>query len=289
MKVGFVNIFGKPNAGKSTLLNALVGEKLAIVSPKVQTTRNRIRGFLNESGQYQVIFSDTPGIIEAKYKLQEKMMDSVKSALEDADLALLVMEASDNELECDALFSSLNLKVPCLVLINKIDLHKEDRAVTLVNFFRKKSYCRDAIAISALSHDHLKELLNLIVEYLPVGEPYFSQEDLTDLPMKFFVGEMVREKIYYLFSQELPYQTAVLVNSYKDEPKILKIEADIIVQRESQRGIIIGAGGKMIKRLGMDSRMDIEKFVGKKVFLKLFVKIRPHWRDSDFKLKEYGY
>lgn len=289
MKAGFVNIFGRPNAGKSTLLNALIGEKMAIVSPKVQTTRHRIKAFLNKPGEYQIIFSDTPGIIDPKYKLHQKMMDSVKGALEDADLALLMVDANESFEEVDAIFSALKLKVPALVLLNKIDIAGNGRIALAESFFSEKSYCKQVIKIGALQKLHLKKLLSTIVDILPEGIPFYSEDDLSDLPTRFFVSEMIREKIYELFSDEIPYHTAVLINEYKEKETLIKIQADIIVHRETQKAIIIGDKGNMIKQIGTNARKDIEAFVQQKVFLELFVKVRPKWRDNDLQLKEYGY
>jgi GTP-binding protein Era len=289
MKAGFVNIFGRPNAGKSTLLNALIGEKMAIVSPKVQTTRHRIKAFLNKPGEYQVIFSDTPGIIDPKYKLHERMMDSVKGALEDADLALLIVDANENLEEVDAIFQSLRLKVPALVVLNKIDEAANGKIAEAEQFFAGKSYCRQLIKISALQKVHLSKLLDAVLALLPEGEPFYSEEDLSDLPTKFFVGEMIREKIYQLFGDEIPYHTAVMVNEFKEKESLVKIQADIIVNRETQKAIIIGEKGKMIRQIGMDARKDIEAFIQQKVFLELFVKVRPKWRDNESQLREYGY
>lgn len=289
MKAGFVNIFGKPNAGKSTLLNALIGEKMAIVSPKVQTTRHRIKAFLNKPGEYQIIFSDTPGIIDPKYKLHQKMMDSVKGALEDADLALLLVDANDNFADCDAIFSALKLKVPALVLLNKIDIAGNSKIAEAEAFFANKPYCKQLIKIGALQKLHLNKLLNVIVDNLPEGLPFYDEDDLSDLPTRFFVSELIREKIYELFADEIPYHTAVMVNEYKDKGNIIKIQADIIVHRETQKAIILGEKGIMIRQIGIKSRKDIEAFVQKKIFLELFVKVRPKWRDNDLQLKEYGY
>ena len=289
MKAGFVNIFGKPNAGKSTLLNTLLGEKLAIVSPKVQTTRHRIKGFLTEPGKYQVIFSDTPGIIEPRYKLQEKMMQSVKSALEDADVALLIADVSDSKEENHQLFSSLNLKVPSIVVLNKVDKRGEKRISAAEEFYKQQSYCKKLVKISALQNTNTDSLIEALLEFLPEGEPFYPEDDMTDLPTKFFVGEMVREKIFELFGDEIPYHTAVMVNEFKEKESLIKIQADIIVQRESQKGILLGEGGKMIKQLGTLARQDIEKFLQQKVFLQLFIKVRPKWRDNELHLKEYGY
>jgi len=289
MKSGFVNIFGKPNAGKSTLLNALVGEKMAIVSPRVQTTRHRIKAFLNKPGEYQIIFSDTPGIIDPKYKLHQRMMDSVKGALEDADLALLMVDANDDFHECDAIFSSLRLKVPALLVLNKIDKAANGKIAEAEAFFANKSYCKQLIKISALQKVHLQKLLDAILALLPEGVPFYSEDDLSDLPTKFFVGELIREKIYELFGDEIPYHTAVMVNEFKEKETLVKIQADIIVQRESQKAIIIGDKGKMIREVGTLARKDIEAFIGQKVFLELFIKVRPKWRDNEMQLNEYGY
>jgi GTPase len=288
MKAGFVNIFGKPNAGKSTLLNALVGEKMAIVSSKVQTTRHRIKAFLT-TAEYQIIFSDTPGIIEPKYKLHEKMMQAVKGSLEDADVGLLMVDIKDNWEECDAVFSALRLKVPCIVVLNKIDKVKEEKIAEAISFFKEKKYCTKTISISALSGAQVPDLVNLITKMLPEGEPFFADDEITDLSERFFVGEMIREKIFDLFEDEIPYHTTVVVHEFKQKSSLLKIGANIIVQRETQKSIIIGEGGKMIKRIGSEARKDIEKFVGQKVFLELFVKVRPKWRENDLYLKEYGY
>lgn len=289
MKAGFVNIFGKPNAGKSTLLNALIGEKMAIVSPKVQTTRHRIKAILNEPG-YQIIFSDTPGIIEPKYKLHEKMMQAVRSSLEDADLALLLVDAREPVGESHEIFQSLRLKAPAILVLNKTDLLKKPAELdALIAFYKDQPYVKDVIGISALEKKGLDTLLEKILTYLPEGEPFYQGDDLSDLPMKFFVGEIIREKIFQLFQEELPYHTTVLVQAFKEKSTLVKISADIIVQRETQKGIILGEGGKMIRQLGTLARQDIEAFIGQKVFLELFVKVRPKWRDNDLYLREYGY
>jgi GTPase len=288
MKVGFVSIFGKPNAGKSTLLNALMGEKLAIVSPKVQTTRHRIKGILTEK-DYQIIFSDTPGIIEPRYKLHEKMMQAVKSSLEDADLALLLLDIRDDWEENDRLFQALRLSSPALVVLNKTDGMAADKITAASEFFATKPYCREVVAISALKKINIEGLMTAVLSVLPEGQPFFEGDDLTDLPTKFFVGELIREKIFFLYGDEIPYQATVLVQEFKEKSTLTKIRADIIVQRETQKGIILGEGGKMIKELGSRARVDIEKFIDRKVFLELFVKVRPKWRDTDIFLKEYGY
>jgi GTP-binding protein Era len=288
MKTGFVNIFGKPNAGKSTLLNALMGEKMAIVSHKVQTTRHRIKAILSEKN-YQVIFSDTPGIIEPKYKLHEKMMQAVKSSLEDADVALLITDVRENTDESHAIFSSLRLKVPAIVILNKADTVNDEQLKTTARFFAGQTYCKEVVSLSALKKTGINELLQRILYYLPEGQPFYEGDDLSDMPTKFFVGEMIREKIFLLYGEEIPYHATVLVQEFKDKATLTKISAEIIVQRETQKGIILGEGGSMIKRLGTDARKDIEAFLGRKVFLELFVKVRPRWRDNEMQLKEYGY
>ncbi len=286
MKSGFVNIFGKPNAGKSTLLNAIMGEKMAIVSHKVQTTRHRIKAILTEPG-YQIIFSDTPGIIEPKYKLHEKMMQAVKSSLE--DVALLITDVRENQEESHAIFSALKLKAPAIVILNKSDTVNGEQLKTTEAFYKQQPYCKDVVSISALKKKGIAELLSVIVALLPEGMPFYDGDDLSDLPTKFFVSELIREKIFLLFGDELPYHSTILVQEFKEKSTLIKIQADIIVQRDTQKGIILGEGGKMIKQLGTLARKDIEEFLGSKVFLELFVKVKPKWRDNEMQLKEYGY
>jgi GTP-binding protein Era len=288
MKSGFVNIFGKPNAGKSTLLNAIMGEKLAIVSPKVQTTRHRIKAILTEK-DYQIIFSDTPGIIEPKYKLHEKMMQAVKSSLEDADVALLIVDLNDDLKEADEIFSSLKLKMPSIVVLNKVDTVSPERINEATRLFSEKPYCKQVLKISALKGAGIPELLTAIVALLPEGEPFYTGDDLSDLPTKFFVAEIIREKIFLLYQEEIPYHATVLVQEFTEKSTLIKIRADIILQRETQKGIVLGHGGQMIKKLGTLARKEIEEFLNRKVFLELFVKVRPKWRDSELYLKEYGY
>ena len=288
MKTGFVNIFGRPNAGKSTLLNALMGEKLAIVSPKVQTTRHRIKAIMTDK-DYQVIFSDTPGIIEPKYKLHEKMMQAVKSALEDADVALLIVDVNENWEECNEIFEALKLKVPAVVIINKIDRASQEKIKEATAYFESKSYCKKILTISASSGINIKNFLKPVLELLPEGDPYYTDDDISDLPTKFFVSELIREKIYELSQDEIPYHTAVLVREFKEKTSLVKIVADIIVHRETQKVILIGEKGSMIKKIGTAARKDIEEFLQQKVFLELFVKVKPKWRENEMQLKEYGY
>jgi len=288
MKAGFVSIFGRPNAGKSTLLNAIMGEKLSIVSHKAQTTRHRIKAILTEDN-YQIIFSDTPGIIEPKYRLHQKMMHAVKSGMEDADLALLVVDVNKDISEDLVLFDSLHLKVPALVVFNKTDLASAASIKKAREIFETREYIKAIVEISALKKEGIHELLNKILDFIPAGEKFYEGDELSDLPMKFFVSEIIREKIFELFQEELPYQTAVVVQSFKEKSTLVKIMADIIVQRESQKAIILGSGGKMIRELGTMARKEIETFIDQKVFLELFVKVRPKWRDNELYLREYGY
>ena len=287
-KSGFVNIFGRPNAGKSTLLNALTGERLAIISPKVQTTRHRIKAFMN-GDDYQIILSDTHGIIKPEYRLHEKMMHSVKNSLEDADVALLLADVNDDPEKMHEVFLSLRLRVPTILLLNKTDKIKPEKLKEVIAFFSDKPYGKEIIPISALKGFDGQKLIDAILHWLPEGEPFYDPEELTDLPQRFFASEMVREKIYELYDQEIPYQTTVLVRAFEEKNTLIKITADIIVQRESQKGIILGDKGAMIKKLGTLSRLSLESFLGSKVFLELFVKVRPKWRENDMFLKEYGY
>jgi GTP-binding protein Era len=254
----------------------------------VQTTRHRIKGILTEK-DYQVIFSDTPGIIEPKYKLHEKMMQAVKNSLEDADLCLLLLDANDDLEENDQIFSSLGLKAPALVVLNKLDKVSDEKLKSAVLFFQDRPYCNKVVAISALKRLYTDNLLKTVLYYLPEGEPFFEGDDISDLPTKFFVGEMIREKIFNLYEEEIPYHTTVLVQEFTEKTTLIKIRAEIIVQRETQKGIILGEGGKMIKKLGTESRKEVEQFLQRKIFLELFVKVRPKWRDNDIHLKEYGY
>lgn len=286
-RAGFVNILGKPNAGKSTLLNALTGEKLAIISPKVQTTRHRILGILTQP-DYQIVFSDTPGIIDPKYKLQEKMMGAVKTATEDADVALLMMDARDDIEEVQQVFSPLPLKVPKILVINKCDLIPDAALARIKEAFKPEQWAAHA-GISALKQQNIDLLVKEIVKLLPEGPPFYPEDVLTDRPVRFFVSELIREKIYTLFREEIPYQTTVLLRQFEEKKTLTKISADIIVQRESQKGIILGEKGKGIKQIGSLSRQDIEQFLERKVFLELHVKVRNKWRDKENFLKEYGY
>ncbi len=287
-KAGFVNIFGKPNAGKSTLLNALVGEKLAIMSPKVQTTRHRIMGIVSEPG-YQIVFSDTPGIIEPKYRLHQKMMGAVRSALEDADVALLIADATETGEGARELFGSLHLKVPAILLLNKIDLLKDRPAEKLAEGYREITFIREIIPVSARTKMNMDQVMAAILRYLPEAPAFYPEDTLTDKPVRFFVSEIIREKIFHLYKEEVPYHTAVLITQFEEKTTLTKITAQIVVTRETQKGIILGEKGKMIKELGTRSRNEIEAFLERKVFLELLVKVRDKWRDNENYLREYGY
>ena len=262
---------------------------MAIVSHKVQTTRHRIKAILT-ADEYQIIFSDTPGIIDPKYKLHEKMMNAVKGSLEDADVALLIADANESPEESHEIFQKLRLKAPVIVVLNKTDYIKDQAILEEVRtFFAAQTYCKEVVEISALKKTGVDTLLQRILFYLPEGHPFYEGDDISDMPVKFFVGELIREKIFQLYHEEFPYHTTVLVQEYKEKTTLVKIRAEIIVQRDTQKGIILGEGGSMIKKLGTAARLDIEEFIGSKVFLELFVKVRPKWRDNELYLKEYGY
>lgn len=285
---GFVNIFGPPNAGKSTLMNALLGEQLAITSPKVQTTRHRILGILNEPG-YQIIFSDTPGIIEPKYKLHQKMMLHVKSALEDADVALLLADISKSPEEFAPVVENLKLKVPTILLLNKVDLIKNQKeADERIEAF-KKAFPWEVLPVSALKQKPAEILIPRLLELLPVGPSYYPTDDISDRPTRFFVSEIIREQIYNLYQDEIPYHTAVIIQSFEEKAQLDVVKAEIIVSRETQKMILLGKGGSGIKELGIRSRKKIEEFLQRKVHLELFIKVRPKWRDNEAHLREYGY
>jgi GTPase len=288
-KSGFVNIFGAPNAGKSTLLNLLLGERLVIISPKVQTTRHRILGILTEPN-YQVVFSDTPGIIEPKYKLHQKMMMQVKSALEDADVAILMHDINLPIEEFEQVNDMLKLKVPVILLLNKTDTIKNKSSIEAeVKKYKDKHPTWEVLAVSARNKVNTDKILPIILKLLPEGFPFYPDDSISDRSERFFVGEMIREQIYALYEEEIPYHAAVLVQSFEEKTTLNVIKADIIVSRETQKMILLGKGGSMIKQLGINSRKVIEEFLGKKVHLELFVKVRPKWRDNENYLKEYGY
>ncbi len=287
-KSGFVGIFGKANAGKSTLLNAILGEKLAIVSPKAQTTRNKILGILTEP-TYQIIFSDTPGLLNSKYKLHEKMMNEVSMVKQGTDVVLYLIDANDNIEENTELLNKLNSKQPTILVINKIDKAKAGKIDAVKTAFSKLPQVKKMIEISALEKINIEELMTSIVDLLPAMPAYYDEDTLTDKPIRFFVSELIREKLFFELDEELPYHAAVLVRQYEEKNTLTKIVADIIVSRESQKGIILGKQGSMIKKIGQLAREDIEKFIDRKVFLELHVKVRKDWRNNDLYLKEYGY
>lgn len=288
MKSGFVNIVGKPNAGKSTLLNAILGEKLSIVSSKVQTTRHRIRAFLS-GDDYQIVFSDTPGVIEPKYKLHEKMMSAVHASMEDADVCIFLADARDSIEEIQSNIELLKVKVPMILVLNKTDLAKASDVSEKISSLQNNMGVAHLMTISAKQKLHIDQLVATIVQLLPEGEAYYDKDELTDLPTKFFAAEIIREKIFELYDEELPYQATVMIAKFEEKTTLIKITADIIVHRESQKAIILGAKGSKIKELGTRSRLELEKFLDAKVFLELFVKVRDNWRNNDLYLKEYGY
>jgi GTP-binding protein Era len=288
-QAGFVNIFGAPNAGKSTLLNALLGEQLVITSAKVQTTRHRILGILTDP-RYQIVFSDTPGIIEPKYKLHERMMQQVKSALEDADVALLIHDITQPIEEFESIVNSLKLKIPAIILLNKADLLKNNIEVDeVVAKYKEKFIGKEVMAVSAKDKRHVEKIVPAVLKHLPDAPAFYPEDSISDRPVRFFVSELIRQQIYELYHEELPYHSAVIIQAFEEKQTLNVIKAEIIVTRETQKIIIIGKGGSMIKQLGINSRKAIEEFLQKKVHLELFVKVRPKWRDNDNYLKEYGY
>ena len=288
-KSGFVNIIGSPNVGKSTLMNQLVGEKLSIITSKMQTTRHRIMGMVNDE-DYQIVFSDTPGIIDPAYRLHENMMKFVSEALKDADVILMVTDIyEDPEKMQDRLDQINQLNVPTLLLLNKIDLSNQKSMEKIVDLWKNKLPTAQILPISALHNMSIQFILPKILEWLPENPPYFDKDQLTNKNMRFFVSEIVREKILKIYQKEVPYSCEVVVEEYKEDKKIVRIRANIMVSRTSQKSIVIGHQGKKIKKLGIESRIDIESFIGKKVHLELFVKVDKDWRDKEGKLKKYGY
>ncbi len=288
-KAGFVNIIGKPNAGKSTLMNLLVGEKLSIITSKAQTTRHRILGIVSTE-EHQIVFSDTPGILTPHYKMHEVMMKFVYTALSDADVLLLIIDVtSKDELEEELLDKLKKSGSKIVVLLNKIDLIKPEELETISESWSTKLPEAELIPISALENFNVDYLTKRIVALLPNSPAFYDKDQLTDKPEKFFVSEIIREKILLNYEKEIPYSCEVYVESFKDEPTILKIRAVIFVSRESQKGILIGHKGAGLKRVGTQARIDIEKFFDKKVFLELFVKVKKDWRNNDYMLRQFGY
>ncbi len=288
-KAGFVNIIGKPNAGKSTLMNILVGEKLSIITSKAQTTRHRILGIVS-SDEHQIVYSDTPGILTPHYKMHESMMKFVYTALSDADVLLLIIDVTSKDKLEDELMEKLKKSgSKIVVLLNKIDLIKpEELEITSASWATLLPEA-EIIPISALEKFNTDYLTKRIVALLPDSPAFYDKDQLTDRPEKFFVSEIIREKILINYDKEIPYSCEVYVESFKDEPTILKIRALIFVSRESQKGILIGHLGSGLKRVGTQARLDIEKFFDKKVFLELFVKVKKDWRNNDYMLKQFGY
>lgn len=287
-KSGYVAIIGKPNAGKSTLLNALLGKKLVIATHKAQTTRHRILGIFNHD-DFQIVFSDTPGVIKPKSGLQKAMMRFVNQSFEDADLILLLIDVNEKFPE-DLLVSMMGkTHIPTILVINKIDKASDEKIEQRENAIKEKVNVVDSIRISALRKTNLPDLMGKVMDRLPEGPAWFPKDSLSDRPERFFISEIVREKIFLHLSQELPYSTQVEVLDFKEEDNLIHITADIHVDRKSQKGMVIGKGGAMIKKIGSQARKDIEEFLGKKVFLELHVRITEGWKDSNFRLNDFGY
>ena len=288
-KAGFINIIGSPNVGKSTLMNQILGEKLSIITSKKQTTRHRIMGIISED-EYQMVFSDTPGIIDPAYKLHESMMQYVDEAIKDADVILFVTDIYE---KIDTLKERIDLinklSVPIILLLNKIDQSDQKSLESLVELWKENLPNAQILPISALHGLSIDFILPKIIEWLPVHPPYFEKDQLTNRNMRFFIAEIIREKILLLYQKEVPYSCEVVVEEYKEDTDIIRIRSNIMVSRKSQKSILIGHQGKKIKQLGIDSRKDMEEFVGKRVHLELFVKVDEGWRDKTGKLKKYGY
>ncbi|WP_018674493.1 GTPase Era [Riemerella columbina] len=288
-KAGFVNIVGKPNAGKSTLLNQLMGEKLAIVTQKAQTTRHRIFGIYNEP-DVQIVFSDTPGVLEPKYGLQEKMMDFVKDSLQDADVFLYIVDVTDKTPASEFLIEKLNkIPVPVLILINKIDQSNQEQLEQIMNHWHDLIPKAEILPISALKAFNTEIILPKLKSLLPENPPYYDKEQFTDKPERFFVNETIREKILLNYEKEIPYSVEVVTELFKEKEGIIFIDSIIYVERESQKGIVIGHKGEAIKKVGTEARLDLEKFFDKKIHLNLFVKVKKDWRKNDRDLKSFGY
>lgn len=288
-KSGFVNIVGNPNVGKSTLMNALVGEKISIITSKAQTTRHRILGIVNGE-DFQIVYSDTPGVLKPNYKLQESMLNFSNSALTDADIILYVTDVVENaEKNADFLGKVKKQKAPVILVVNKIDLTDQPKLIELVDKWKVLLPEAEIIPISAKNNFNLDYLLKRIKDLLPDSPPFFEKDALTDKPARFFVTEIIREKILTNYDKEIPYSVEVAIEQFKEDNKLIRINAVIFVERDSQKGIIIGQRGNMLKKIGTEARKDIEAFFEKKVFLELFVKVEKDWRNKDKKLKEFGY
>ena len=288
-KAGFVNIVGKPNAGKSTLLNQLMGEKLAIVTQKAQTTRHRIFGIYNED-DFQIVFSDTPGVLDPKYELQEKMMDFVKESLQDADIFLFIIDILDKSQPSEFLLEKLNkIPIPVLLLINKIDKSNQKEMEECVEYWHKLIPKAEILPISALNAYNTEYILPKLKSLLPENPPYYDKEQFTDKSERFFVNEAVREKILLNYDKEIPYSVEVVTELFKEKEGIIFIDSIIYVERDTQKGILIGHKGDAIKKVGTEARLDLEKFFGKKIHLNLFVKVKKDWRKNERDLKNFGY
>ncbi len=288
-KAGFVNIIGNPNVGKSTLMNAFIGEKLSIITSKAQTTRHRILGIVN-GDDFQVILSDTPGIIKPAYELQESMMDFVKSAFEDADILIYMVEIGEKALKDEAFFKKITAaKIPVLLLINKIDQSNQEKLEEQVQFWSEKVPNAEVYPISALENFNIKEVFGRLVELLPESPPFYPKDQLTDKPERFFVNEAIREKILIHYKKEIPYSVEVETEEFFEDETIIRIRSVIMVERESQKGIIIGHKGSALKKVGTEARKDLEKFFGKKIHIELYVKINKNWRSNQRQLKRFGY
>ncbi|GFZ79471.1 GTPase Era [Aquaticitalea lipolytica] len=288
-KAGFVNIIGNPNVGKSTLMNAFVGEKLSIITSKAQTTRHRILGIVN-GDEFQMILSDTPGIIKPAYELQESMMDFVKSAFDDADVLIYMVEIGEQELKDEAFFRKItNSKIPVLLLLNKIDKSDQQQLETQVQLWSEKVPNAEIYPISALEGFNVKEVFSRIIELLPESPPYYPKDQLTDKPERFFVNETIREKILLHYKKEIPYAVEIDTEEFFEEEEIIRMRSVIMVERDTQKGIIIGHKGTALKRVGVEARKDLEKFFGKQVHLELYVKVNKNWRSDQKQLKRFGY
>jgi GTP-binding protein Era len=288
-KAGFVNIIGNPNVGKSTLMNALVGERLSIITSKAQTTRHRILGIVN-GDDFQIIFSDTPGIIKPAYELQNSMMNFVKSAFEDADVLIYMVEIGEKDLKDEAFFNKIIYsKIPVLLLLNKIDKSNQEQLEEQVDFWKEKVPNATVIPISALENFNVETVFNTIKELLPVSPAYYPKDALTDKPERFFVNETIREKILLNYEKEIPYAVEIETEEFLEDENIIRIRSVIMVERETQKGIIIGHKGGALKKVGMQSRADLEKFFGKQIHIELYVKVNKDWRSSSFQLRRFGY
>jgi GTP-binding protein Era len=288
-KAGFVNIIGNPNVGKSTLMNRLVGEKLSIITSKAQTTRHRILGIVNDEN-YQIVFSDTPGIIQPAYELQNSMMDFVRTAFEDADILLYILESGESDLKDPVFFAKIeHSKIPVILLINKIDQSTQEKVVEQMEIWQNKLPRAIIYPISALNNFNLQVVLEKIIELLPESPPYYPKDQLTDKSERFFVNESIREKILLNFKKEIPYAVEIETESFEEEDTIIRIRSVIMVERDTQKGILIGHKGLALKRIGSEARLDLEKFFEKKIFLELYVKVNKDWRSNERQLRRFGY